>query len=110
MLPDTVRARLDKATAEQLESWALKVLNARSLDEAFDQRRKHESGSMRLEARQIQAIERLVVQVAGEDVHVRVVASISRTPKGRKVHVLISTPKLPRLPIHEVAYQEGVLL
>ena len=47
VLPDTVRARLDKATAEQLESWALKVLNARSLDEAFDQRRKHESGSMR---------------------------------------------------------------
>jgi flagellar biosynthesis/type III secretory pathway protein FliH len=36
-LPDFVRIRLDGATVEQLESWAIKVLDARSLDEIFDQ-------------------------------------------------------------------------
>ena len=36
-LPDSVRIRLDGATVEQLESWAIKVLDARSLDEIFDQ-------------------------------------------------------------------------
>lgn len=37
-------------------------------------------------------------------------AKISRMLQGRKVDVLISAPNLRRLPIHEVAYQEGVLL
>ncbi len=36
-LPDSVRIRLDGATVEQLESWAIKVLDAQSLDEIFDQ-------------------------------------------------------------------------
>jgi len=35
-LPDAVRARLAGATVEQLESWALKILDAKSLDEVFD--------------------------------------------------------------------------
>ena len=35
-LPDAVRARLASATVEQLESWALKILDAKSLDEVFD--------------------------------------------------------------------------
>lgn len=37
-------------------------------------------------------------------------AKISRTLYGRKVDVLISAPNLRRLPIHDVAYQEGVLI
>jgi len=36
-LPDAVRARLAGATVEQLESWALKILDAKSLDEIFNQ-------------------------------------------------------------------------
>ena len=35
-LPDAVRARLASATVEQLESWALKILEAKSLDEVFN--------------------------------------------------------------------------
>ena len=35
-LPDAVHARLAGATVEQLESWALKILDAKSLDEVFD--------------------------------------------------------------------------
>jgi hypothetical protein len=35
-LPDAVRDRLAGATVEQLESWALKILDAKSLDEVFD--------------------------------------------------------------------------
>ncbi|WP_291991140.1 DUF4351 domain-containing protein [Candidatus Accumulibacter sp. ACC007] len=35
-LPDAIRARLANATVEQLESWALKILDAKSLDEVFD--------------------------------------------------------------------------
>lgn len=37
-------------------------------------------------------------------------AKVSRTLHGRKVDVLISAPNLRRLPIHDVAYQEGVLM
>ncbi len=37
-------------------------------------------------------------------------AKVSRMLHGRKVDVLISAPNLRRLPIHDVAYQEGVLL
>ena len=37
-------------------------------------------------------------------------AKVSRTLHGRKVDVLISAPNLRRLPIHDVAYREGVLL
>lgn len=37
-------------------------------------------------------------------------ARISRAMSGRKVDVLISAPNLTRLPIHEIAFQEGVLL
>ena len=36
-LPDAVRTRLDKATVEQLESWAINVFDAQSLDDVFDQ-------------------------------------------------------------------------
>ena len=37
-------------------------------------------------------------------------AKISRTMYGRKVDVLISAPNLMHLPIHEIAFKEGVLL
>lgn len=37
-------------------------------------------------------------------------AKISRALNGRKVDVLISAPNLRRLPIHEIAYRDGVLL
>lgn len=37
-------------------------------------------------------------------------AKVSRTLHGRKVDVLISAPNLRRLPIHDVAYREGVLI
>lgn len=40
----------------------------------------------------------------------RISARVSRTLQGRKVDVLISAPNLQRLPIHDVAYQEGVLI
>ncbi|WP_291992929.1 nucleotidyltransferase domain-containing protein [Candidatus Accumulibacter sp. ACC003] len=40
----------------------------------------------------------------------QIVAKVSRTLHGRKVDVLISAPNLRRLPIHDVAYQEGVLI
>lgn len=35
-LPDAVRARMANATVEQFESRALKILDAKSLDEVFD--------------------------------------------------------------------------
>jgi hypothetical protein len=37
-------------------------------------------------------------------------ALVSRALHGRKVDVLLSAPNLLRLPIHEVAFKEGVLL
>ncbi len=37
-------------------------------------------------------------------------AKVTRTLHGRKVDVLISAPNLRRLPIHDVAFQEGVLI
>lgn len=37
-LPDAVRARLTGASIDQLETWAIRVLDAASLDEVFDQR------------------------------------------------------------------------
>lgn len=37
-------------------------------------------------------------------------AKVSRVLLGRKVDVLISAPNLRRLPIHDIAYQEGVLI
>jgi predicted nucleotidyltransferase len=40
----------------------------------------------------------------------RLAAQISRTMSGRKVDVLLSAPNLRRLPIHDLAYREGVLL
>ncbi len=40
----------------------------------------------------------------------RVSARVSRSLHGRKVDVLISAPNLRRLPIHDVAFREGVLL
>lgn len=43
----------------------------------------------------------LAAQVAGR---------VSRMMQGRKVDVLIAAPGLKRLPIHEVAEREGVLL
>lgn len=35
---------------------------------------------------------------------------ISRTLHGRKVDVLLCAPNLMRLPIHDIAFQEGMLL
>jgi len=35
---------------------------------------------------------------------------VSRAMNGRKVDVLLSAPNLMRLPIHDIAYQEGKLL
>jgi len=40
----------------------------------------------------------------------RLSAKISRVMSGRKVDVLLSAPNLQRLPIHEIAFQEGQLL
>lgn len=37
-LPDAVRARLTSASIDQLETWAIRVLDAESLNEVFDQR------------------------------------------------------------------------
>ena len=37
-------------------------------------------------------------------------AKISRVMHGRKVDVLLSSPNLPHLPIHDIAFQEGQLL
>lgn len=37
-------------------------------------------------------------------------ARVSRAMHGRKVDVLLSAPNLMRLPIHDVAFQEGILL
>ena len=36
-LPDVVQVRLTTATIDQLEEWPIKVLDAESLDEVFDQ-------------------------------------------------------------------------
>ncbi len=35
---------------------------------------------------------------------------VSRTMNGRKVDVLLSAPNLMRLPIHDIAFQEGIVL
>ncbi|MGA9667129.1 MAG: hypothetical protein WBQ69_11885 [Gallionella sp.] len=35
---------------------------------------------------------------------------VSRAMNGRKVDVLLSAPNLMRLPIHDIAFKEGVLL
>lgn len=40
----------------------------------------------------------------------RISARVSRSLHGRKVDVLISAPNLRRLPIHDVAFREGVLI
>ena len=37
-------------------------------------------------------------------------AQVSRAMRGRKVDVLLSAPNLMRLPIHEVAFREGILI
>ena len=37
-------------------------------------------------------------------------AKVSRLINGRKVDVLLSAPNLMRLPIHDVAFKEGVIL
>jgi predicted nucleotidyltransferase len=37
-------------------------------------------------------------------------AQVSRVMHGRKVDVLLSAPNLMRLPIHDIAFEEGVLL
>ena len=37
-------------------------------------------------------------------------AQVSRTMHGRKVDVLLCAPNLMRLPIHDLAFKEGVLL
>ena len=37
-------------------------------------------------------------------------ALVSRAMNGRKVDVLLSAPNLMRLPIHDIAFQEGKLL
>lgn len=37
-------------------------------------------------------------------------AKVSRLKHGRKVDVLLSVPNLKRLPIHDIAFDEGVLL
>jgi hypothetical protein len=39
-IPDAVQVRLTTATIDQLEEWAIKVLDAGSLDEVFDPRRQ----------------------------------------------------------------------
>ncbi len=99
---------------------------------------------MRLTGDQVEAIRRLAIEVAGDQVRVRVFGSrlddaarggdvdimlelaepvdnpallaaqmsarVSRVMNGRKVDVLLSAPNLMRLPIHEVAFKEGVLL
>jgi len=95
---------------------------------------------MRLTDYQIQAIRQLACQVAGNQSRVRVFGSrlddtaqggdldlmleltepvdnpalmsaqVSRVMHGRKVDVLLSAPNLKRLPIHEIAFKEGVEL
>lgn len=37
-------------------------------------------------------------------------ARVSRAMQGRKVDILLSAPNLMRLPIHDIAFQEGQLL
>ena len=37
-------------------------------------------------------------------------AQVSRVMHGRKVDVLVSAPNLMRLPIHDIAFEEGKLL
>ncbi|EXI76363.1 MAG: hypothetical protein AW07_00308 [Candidatus Accumulibacter sp. SK-11] len=37
-LPDAVLVRLTSATVDQLEEWAIRVLDAESLDAVFEQR------------------------------------------------------------------------
>ncbi len=37
-LPEDLRIRLTSASTDQLETWAINVLDAKSLDEVFDQR------------------------------------------------------------------------
>ena len=37
-------------------------------------------------------------------------ARVSRVMHGRKVDMLLSAPNLMRLPIHDIAFEEGVLL
>lgn len=40
----------------------------------------------------------------------RLSARISRALQGRKVDVIVDAPKLKRLPVHEIAFREGILL
>ncbi len=40
----------------------------------------------------------------------RIAGRVSRAMAGRKVDVILSAPNLLRLPIHEIAQKEGVLL
>ena len=40
----------------------------------------------------------------------RMSAQVSQAMQGRKVDVLLSAPNLLRLPIHDMAFKEGILL
>lgn len=40
----------------------------------------------------------------------RMAAQVSRAMRGRKVDVLLCAPNLMRLPIHDIAFEEGKLL
>jgi hypothetical protein len=40
----------------------------------------------------------------------RLAARVSRAMFGRKVDVVLSAPNLKRLPIHDIAFEEGQLL
>lgn len=40
----------------------------------------------------------------------RLSARVSRAMQGRKVDVLLSAPNLMRMPIHDLAFKEGILL
>jgi predicted nucleotidyltransferase len=40
----------------------------------------------------------------------RLAARVSRAMHGRKVDVVLSAPNLKRLPIHDIAFEEGQLL
>lgn len=99
---------------------------------------------MRLTDDQAQAIRLIALQLAGNDVRVRVFGSrlddtarggdldlmlelpepvdnpallaarfsakVIRLMQGRKVDVLLAAPNLMRLPIHDIAFEEGKLL
>jgi len=98
--------RLSHEQAEQIRQLTRQVAGEQALVRLFGSRLDDAArgGDVDLLLELPQAVENPALLAA------QLSALVSRALHGRKVDVLLSAPNLLRLPIHEVAFKEGVLL